>query len=114
MKRFTAEEFIESAKLEFSAYWIEADGEDVEIYVPEGMDFANYGMRGDLDGSIIVTGPGHGDSWRTGYGDGDAQRHGAGDGDALRRGDGDGDAWRDGPGNGDAFRRDSWSGKEII
>ena len=122
MKTYTAVEFIAAATLEDGVYWLEADGENVGIEVPINAECKTYGLRGDLNGSIIVYGNGKGHAWRIGKGDGDAykyggygnaQRTGSGDGDAQRHGDGNGDAGRSGKGEGEAWRTGSGGGNSL-
>ena len=90
MHYYTPGEFVEAATLEGGVYWLEADGADVIVTVPAGEPRRRYGLRGPLDGAIIVSGRGHGDAVREG--DGYAYRRGSGYGIAIRWGDGAGSA----------------------
>ena len=109
IKHYTPEAFITVATLEDGIYWLEADGDDVIVTVPQGTDQKQYGLRGPLGGSITVQG-GDGDAIRDGDGIGSAHRVGSGDGDAIRRGDGDGHAIRCGGGNGFTIRSGNGDG----
>lgn len=96
-KHYTSETFPEGP--------LEADGDDVYVYVLPGAEDRKYVLRGSEDGSITVLGPGRGDAVRKGHGGGDAIRIGEGGGGALRKGAGEGEAIRDGTGDGCARRK---------
>ena len=91
MHYYTPSEFVAAATLDDRVYWLEADGTDVTVTVPAGEPRRRYGLRGPLDGTIIVSGRGHGDAVRDGAGDGYAYRRGNGYGIAIR--------WRVGAGS---------------
>ena len=115
---YTPEQFIAAATLEDDIYWLDADGHDHIVTVPDGADWRRYGLRGPLSGSITVQDHGHGDAIRRGDGDGPAIRddggHGSairddhGRGNAIRRGDGHGNAIRWGGGRGNALTEEEW------
>ena len=85
-KDYTPEQFITVATLEDGIYWLEASGTDVVVTVPAGEPRRRYGLRGPLDGAIIVAGRGHGDAIRDGDGNGYAYRRESGYGIAIRWG----------------------------
>ena len=95
---------------------VEATGTALHVTVPEG-DRLTVELRGDAgrdaDGTLWMTGPGHGHAIRTGFGDGDAIRDGSGNGRASHNGIGDGDAVRTGPGHGHAIRTGPGHGDAI-
>ena len=111
IKRLTPEQFIALATYHDGVYWLNADGGDVIVTVPQGADWEGYGLRGSKNGSITVDGAGIGFAIRDGSGYGDAIRRGNGKiGSALRYGTGGGYAIHTGSGAGDAIRRGNGGG----
>jgi len=111
MKHYTHDEWLAGAVLDDGVYWRESNGESVEV---ESDGVAQYGLRGDANGSITVrAGVGYARSYRDGEGVGNAisDRDGYGEGDAIsnRDGYGEGDAisYRGGAGAGSAIETDA-------
>ena len=86
IKKYTADEFIALATVDgFGRYVMQADGSDVTVTVPAGVEWRAYVLAGDGSGSMTVCGAGDGSAVRNGAGKGDAYRYGAGKGDAYNR-----------------------------